>query len=234
MTGEMRELMRATPIVIHIVLFVMFIFISSLGALMIPIVAFAIGAFVLMCFVHTAVNLPAIRCMEDNFYGADPQRFFDIKVKFAFQLWAIGIVIMVIIFIAVAGLWSFSVNTGLTYSYEVPQIDPVSSLILIMVSLTPFIPATFALMKASYRYDGGTMWLVSFILGPVGILGILIAVIIFLTGTPSGYVPIFHTLEILPLLPLSICAFAASLIATFYLIKSAKRSFTEYIESDKV
>jgi len=230
----MKEMMRTTPTITHVFLFGLFIFISFSTALMSPLVAFASGAFILICFIHNAVNLPAIRCTEDPLYEEDPQGFFDLKVKFTFRLWAIGIIIMAIIFFVAASIWSFLVNTDLAYSYEVPNIDLVSSLVLFMISLAPFIPATFALMKASYGYESRPMEWVSLVLVVMAAVGVPIIEWIFLTSVPSDYVPLFHTLEVFPFLPLSICALAVSLIATFYLIKSAKKSFTEYIESGKV
>lgn len=229
----MKELMGSTPILVHVGLFLMFILISFFIAFASPLVAFAVGAFVFMCFIHNAVNMPAIRCTEDPLYGEDPCGFFDQKVKFTFLLWAVGVIAIVLIFIVTVGLLSFMVNAGLVYTYEVPKIDIISSIFLLAISLVPFIPATFVLMKASYRYDGRTMTWITFIYGIVAVCVVPSLELMFLKSAPPDYVPAFHTFEIFPYLPLSICALAVSLVVTFYLSKSAKKSFIEYIESDK-
>jgi hypothetical protein len=232
MNSKMGELMRATPLRIHFVSFGVFVVVLPFMALLTPLFAFALGALIFLCFIHAAANLPAIRCTEGHLYGEDPLGFFDLKVKFTLWLWTAGIIIMVIISVAVAILLTFVVNSGQLYAYEAPQIDLISSLILLMISLTPFIPATFVLMKASYEYDQRTMTGASLILIIIMGIGIPLTTLMYSKSTPLNYVPIFHTFEILPYLPLSICALAASLIATYFLSKSAKRSFIRYIEGD--
>ena len=225
----MKELMGVTPMRIRIFLFGFFIFWSFGIAFACTFVAFVSGACLFICAVHFVVNMPAIKCTEDPLYEGDPQRFFDLKVKFTLRLWAIGIIIMVIAFVSMEGLRLIMVDAQQLYVYEVPQVDFVSSLVLMVISLTPFVPATFVLMKASYKYDDRMMGGISLALLMMGLIGVFtIAAAMYSIRASSS----FPSFDILPYLPLSICALAASVIATSYLVKSAKRSFVRYIEGD--
>ena len=157
MDSKMKELVKVTPMRARIVSLVYFTFWSFFCALMGPFIVFVSGACFFILYVHIVVNVPAVRCTEEPLYGDDPQGFFDLKVKYTFRLWAIGIIIMVTAFVAMEVLRLIMVYAGVVYSYEIPQIDLVSCFISLAMSLAPFIPATFALMGASYKFDDRTM-----------------------------------------------------------------------------
>ena len=195
-----------------------------------PSFAFVFGSFLFLCFVNYVVNIPAIRYREDSLYSDDPQGFFDLKVRFTFWLWVAGISAMVIIFVTIICMETF---LPVADPEILPHVSLTGFIITLLFSLAPFIPATFALMKASYEYDGIKMELVSEAMFTIAfVLGMAMGILAY--TSPPGFVFKFYALGVFPFLPLSICALAVSLIATFYLIKSAKRSFTEHIESDNV
>jgi len=204
--------------------------ISFATALGFPTYAFIMSAFIFMCYIHFAVNIPAIRCTEDSLYGNDPQGFFDQKVRLTAIMWVAGIIVMVIIFALLMYM------EGIVQSDDpeaLPDVDIIGSVIMLMFSLAPFIPATFALMKASYEYDGRvmstfsmSMFIFMFLISGVTAL--------LLHNIPSDFVFHFYTFETFPFLPISIFVLAVSLIITYYLSKSAKKSFIRYINDENV
>ena len=229
MNSGMMKLMRVSPGQVSAVLLVFFLVYSLLMSVGYPFFAFLFGAFLFICFTHWVVNMPAVRCREGPLYGDDPQGFFEMKVRFTIWLWVAGIITMVIIFSVIVYL---EITLPATDPEILPSIGLTGAVIVLMFSLAPFIPATFALMKASYEYDGREIEIVS------EVIFIVMFVLCFAIGIeacsiPRDFVMMFYTLPVFPFLPLSICALAASLIITRRLIKSANKSFTEYMESDK-
>jgi len=206
----------------------MFIIISFAMALGFPTYAFIMSAFVLMCYIQYAVGLPAIKRTEVPLYGNNPQGFFDQKMRLTATIWVAGIIVMIVIF---AVLMYLEGALPAVDPEILPNVDISGSVIILMFSLAPFIPATFALIKASYEIDGIYMYLATMVL-VVGML--LICLAIGLRKIPSDFVFHFYTFETFPFLPLSILALAASLIITYYLSKSAKKSFIRYINDENV
>jgi len=203
---------------------------TSIMTLLYPTYAFILSAIILMFYIHYFVNVPAIECTEDSLYGNDPQKFFDQKVRSTAIIWVVGIIVMVVIFAVILYL---QVDYPPFYPEGLPNVDITGSVILLMISLAPFIPATFALMKASYEYDARTMTLLT--KATVLVIAVLcIAIMISLTYLPPDNVVSFYNFETIPFLPLSILVLAASLIITYYLSKSAKRSFMQYINDENV
>ena len=225
MKAEKMKLSRATRITSRYALLVLFAFVSFFMALAYPSYAFIVSAFIFLCYLNYSINLPANRCTEGPLYGDDPQGFFDYKVRLTAILWVTGIIVMTVIF---AVLMYFEGVLPSDDPEILPDVSITGSVIMLMLSLAPFIPATFALMKASYEYDGRIMGTLMW-----AIITIMFALIfaILLRGVPSDFVFSFYNFETIPFLPLSIIVLAASLIISYYLIKSAKRSFTEYVES---
>jgi len=195
-----------------------------------PTYTFIVSAFIFMCIIHYSVSLPAINCTEESLYGNDPKGFFDRKVRLTAIMWVVGIIAMVVVFVV-----AVYINETYSPSYAelLPDIDITGSAVLLMFSLAPFIPATFALLKASYVYDGGIMRSLTMAMIFV-MLALCIAIVILWTFLPPGFVFSFYNFETIPFLPLSILVLAASLTITYYLSKSAKRSFIRYINDENV
>ena len=208
----------------------MFLLLSFANALTFPTYALIINAIaiILMCYIHYAVSFPAIQCTEDPLYGNDPQGFFDQKVRLTAIMWVAGIIAMVVLF-AVAKYVAYPPS----YPELVPDIDITGSAILLMFSLAPYIPATFALMKASYVYDWGIMNLLTRAMNVV-MLALIFVFLILWYGLSPDFIFSFYTFETIPFLPLCIFVLAASMIITYYLSKSAKRSFIRYINDENV
>lgn len=225
MTNSMMELIRATPRYINIGL--LFVFVSAvLGiTITIPVAAFPMGAFVWMCYIHYLVNLPAINHAEEPFYKENLQRFIELKVKMTFHLWIVGIVLMAATYIMGVNIERLDPETVM------PDIDIISSLVLLMISLALFIPATFILMKASYLYDENTMGLATIAILSVMFVGI-VALLAFAYTTYYDYVPEVTLFDAFPYLLISICTLASSLFIALLLSKSAIKTFIRYVTDD--
>ena len=221
MKNEMKEITDYMPRFRKTALFILPIifFIYLPGVL--PVYAFGINAFVWMFFIHYAVNFPAMIHSEDCLYKEEPLRFFDAKVKYTFQLWAVGVLLMAVLFFVSVDLVRFVPGSVF------PEIDITSSLVLLMLSLIPFIPATFALMKASYTYRTRPMAVFTIVLLVLVLAGIVVPSI--MTGG-FGSIDRFAHFDPLPYLPLSACVLAVSMIVSFFLSKSARKSFIRYAE----
>jgi len=183
-----------------------------------------------MCYIHYAVSLPAIKCTEEPLYGNDPKGFFDQKVRLTAIMWVGGIIVMVIIF---ALLMYLEGVLPATDPEILPDVNIAGSVILLLFSLALFIPITFVLMKASYEYDGKIMKSITLAMLLV-MFALCIATALLGLGSPPESVISFYTFDTIPFLPLSILALAASLIITYYLSKSAKKSFIRYINDENV
>jgi len=234
MKNNMKELVNQTPTGLRAFLYGIFIVYSIVMAIIIPLAIFALGALMMMFCIHIVLNVPAVRCTEEPLYGEDPQGFIDQKIKKTYKLWTESIIVMAIIYAVLAGLMIYTVNVGIAYANEIPQFDLVSSLVIMMISLSPFIPATFALMIASYEYEERLMSLVSLLLSFIAPIIIPAILLWYSSSLPFDHVAVFHSFDIFPYLPISICLMAASLIITYYLSISAKRSFIRYINDENV
>jgi len=213
MDQSKKEFIKRTPKPLFIlpVLFV----VAALVIMVYPIYGFALSALILMLLIHSFVNFPAISRKEEPFYEKGQCGFFDMKVRFSLQLWAVGILLMIVLpIIGMIGEW---------WGLALPEIDLTSIAIIFIISLLPFIPATFVLMKASYLYDDSVMRGITMII--LIIMAIFaIAFGIYGYGAPDGnvFVPFIPDIKLIPYLPLSICALAISLLISYYFIKSAK------------
>jgi len=191
-----------------------------------PIYGFALNALILLLLIHMFVNFPAISNNEEPFYERGQYGFFDMKVRFALQLWAVGIILMVIL--SYIGIYAEY------WGYGIPEMNLTSIVIIFIISVLPFIPATFVLMKASYVYEELEMRIVTMIILIITAI-FFFAYAILGVGIPdaNAFVPFVPDIKMIPYLPLSICALAVSLLITYYFIKSAKKSFIEYVDSEE-
>jgi len=221
MDQSKKEFIKRTPMLL-LILPVVFI-IASLVIIVYPILGFAMSSLIWLLFIHMVVNFPAINRKEEPFYEKDRQGFFDMKVRFSLLLWAVGILLMIVLpIVGMIGEW---------WGLALPRIDLTSIAIIFIISLLPFIPATFVLMKASYLYDDSVMrWATMIILVIMVIFTISFG--IYGYGIPDGniFVPFIPDIKLIPYLPLSICALAASLLISYFFINSAKKSFIEYVD----
>jgi len=219
---NMMELIKIVPKRLSIGLFLIFFFAVLAFTVMLPPAAFPIGALTWLCFIQYATNFPAMSHSEIQFYGENPQRFFGTKVKLTFLLWAVGIILMVVIFV---------VGVNVEYAdpeATIPRIDAVSSLVWLMIWLVPFIPATLFLTKVTYQHSVRTTGLATIAI--VVIMWGAVIELVYIGWTKYyDYAPNIPHFDAFPFVPLSICILAASLFVSFLLSKSANKSFTEYI-----
>lgn len=219
------ELMKLTPKYICIGLLFVFTIAVFAITITIPAAAFPVGALIWMCYIHCIVNVPVINHKEKLLYDNCPQRFIDIKTKIIFQFWAVGTLLMALLFVAGVNIEYVDPETIM------PEIDTISSLVLLMVSLTLFIPLTFFLTKASYVYNE---WIIG--LTTIAILILMLAGILMTLAIGYeyyyDYVPTIPHFEIFPYLLISICALAASLFIAYLLSKNIKKIFIQYVKDN--